>query len=235
MEALKSLYESAKGSNEEGKSKLGVNFLYVDCRQKWTLDLIDKLAKDYILPKDMVGVGIGYLDEKWEPVKRFLNKCIKNDLEWLWINYVALDKWEKQYRLGIDEYVSTITVAAENVTKWLGVNYFKIDSDQFAQIVRASKKNKEKLDFDNSSLKFEEFMDFGSEKYQISKITMEDTFIKNKKGKEIGVKNLIASISKSTLKDSLQELWRGDCNVETETVETIVKEVMGEDWELEIS
>lgn len=235
MENLKKLYEACKGESDEGKSKLGVNFLYIDWRQAWSLNFIDKLSQEYYLPKEMVGVGIGYLDEKWEPVKRFLNKSIQNDLEWLWINYVALDKWEKQYRLGMDEYISTITVAAGRVTKWLGLNYFKIDSDQFTQIVKASKNNKEKLDFDNSSLKFEGFMDFGSENYSISKITMEDTFIKNKKGKEVGMKNLITSIAKSTLKDSLKDFWRGDWNVEAETVETIVKEVIGNDWDIEIS
>ena len=61
---------------------------------------------------------------------------------------------------------------------WVGINYFKIESEQMEAIFQACHKVK-KLDFDNCSLKLENQMNFGDEEYEISKISMEDTFIKN--------------------------------------------------------
>ena len=81
---------------------------------------------------------------------------------------------------------------------------------------------KEKIDFDNSSLKIEEPMDFGKDPLLITKICMEDSFIKCKKGKEAGVKLFIQAIANSQLKNSLKEICRSDWNVEAETFEKIL-------------
>lgn len=234
METFQELYNKAKGLNGDGKSKLGDTYFYIDWRNKWTLELLNTLAEKYYLPKEIKGVGIGYLDEKWEEVKRFLFKCIQNELEWLWVNYIALDKWEQQYRLGIDEYMSVLEVAIPKVKKWIGINYFKIEDEHYARLVRASHAVEDKIDFDNSALKLESFMDFGDNKsdkitYHTKKISMEDTFIKNKKGKEAAVKILVEAISKSSLKDSLQEIWRSDCNVESDIFEKLIKDLIGSD------
>lgn len=206
MKALKGMYELAKADNPEGKSKLGESYFYIDCRNAWTLKLIKTIAEKYFLPKEIKGVGIGYLDEGNEDVKQFLKNCFKNDLDWLWINYIALDKWEQQFRLGIDEYMDSILVALPRAKKWVGLNYFRFDSDQFSKILRVSRDVEEKIDFDNSSLKFETPLDFGTELFKIPKICMEDTFVKCKKGKEAGMRNLIMAIANSPLKDSLKEI-----------------------------
>mmetsp|Transcript_10233 Transcript_10233/g.9041 ORF Transcript_10233/g.9041 Transcript_10233/m.9041 type:complete len:220 (+) Transcript_10233:240-899(+) len=219
MESLQKLFYEIKGEEPDGKSKLGDSYLYIDCRNEWTLKLLNMLAGEinlqqrivYILPKEIKGVGVGYLDERCEPVKRFLSKCIQHELEWLWINYIALDKWEKQYRLGISEYMPVIESVAPKVTKWIGLNYFKIDSLQMSKIFKACYQV-EKVDFDNCSFKIEKSMDFGGDSYKIEKISMEDTFIKtislknSKRDNKQPVKNFLTAISKSTLKESLTEI-----------------------------
>jgi hypothetical protein len=102
--------------------------------------------------------------------------------------------------------MSVLEVAIPKVKKWIGINYFKIEDEQYAKLVNVSHAVEDKIDFDNSALKLENFMDFGDQKFNIKKISMEDTFIKNKKGKEAAIKILVEAISKSTLKDSLQEI-----------------------------
>jgi len=218
------MFDKFKGIESVGKSKVGDSYLYIDCRNKWNLKLIKALSEQYYLPADIKGVGIGYLDEKNEEVKSFLAKWFKLDLDWLWINYIALDKWEKQYRLGIEEYLGPILWALPHAKKWVGLNYFKMDDHSISEIIKAARSVQEKLDFDNSSLKFDNPPNFGMEEFKISKISMEDTFVKSKKGKETAMKYFIQGIAQSKLKDSLKEIWRSDCNVESDTVERLLKE-----------
>ena len=59
-----------------------------------------------------------------------------------------------------------------------------MDSNSISEIIKAARSVEEKLDFDNSSLKFDNPPNFGLDEYKISKISMEDTFVKSKKGKE---------------------------------------------------
>lgn len=180
LEEFKQMYLKAKGDQQEGKSKIGDNYFYIDCRSPWTMRLVSAIANSYALPVEITGVGIGYLDENCTEIKNFLVKSITGGLDWLWINYIALDKWEKQFRLGIDEYMDSILKVVPKVKKWIGFNYFKIDSEQFSSIIRSAHKIEEKIDFDNSALRFETPLDFGTEAYKIPKICMEDTFVKCK-------------------------------------------------------
>ena len=181
---FKKLYSDTKGAESEGKSKLGEkagsNFLYIDWRSKWPLDLLQILADKYILPPEVKGIAIGFLDEGNDVLKKFLVKSIKHDLSFLWINYVALDKYESQYRLGMDEYLDSIVYAIPKAKEWVGLNYFRIESHQISKIMQAAHAVKEKVDFDKSSLKPEDDLDFGPHEYSIQKICMEDSFIKCK-------------------------------------------------------
>lgn len=157
-------------------------------------------------------------------LNKFLEKSIAVQLDWLWVNYIALDKWEKQFRLGIDEYMDSLLLVLPKIKKWVGLNYFKIDEKQFSSLMRASRNVEEKIDFDNSSLKFENQLDFGTEDFKITKISMEDTFVKCKKGKEVGIKNFVEAIANSKLKESLKEIWRSDWNVDSDTITLMLKQ-----------
>lgn len=186
MEKLTSIYYNARGKEPDGKSKIGDSYLYIDWRNQWSINFLNSISWNsdsgkrvaYILPPEIKGVGIGYLDQKWEAVKKFLTHWIQNELEWLWVNYIALDKWEKQYRLGVNEFIPSLVPAISKVTKWVGINYFKLDSYSFQTIIKGASKA-EKLDLDNWSFKFDNEMDFGNQEYKIQIISMEDTFIRD--------------------------------------------------------
>ena len=120
--------------------------------------------------------------------------------------------------------MESILSVLPKVTKWVGLNYFKMDSKQISTLISSWKNVKEKIDFDNSSLKIDGDLDFGKEPFQISKISMEDSFVKWKKGKDVGIKLFIQAIAQSQLKNSLKEIWRSDCNVESEVIERILQE-----------
>lgn len=182
IDEFKKLYTEIKGEQLEGKSKLGEkagsSFLYIDCRSKWPLTLLQTLADKYILPPEIKGVAIGFLDEGNEIIKKFLVKSIKHNLSFLWINYVALDKFESEYRLGMDEYLDAIVYAIPKAKEWVGLNYFRMDGSQISKIIQAAHGVQEKVDFDNSSLKIDDELDFGDHQYTIKKLCMEDSFVK---------------------------------------------------------
>lgn len=69
LDEFKQMYQKAKGEQAEGKSKLGDNYFYIDCRSDWTMRLVSALASQYTLPPEIKGVGIGYLDEGSQSIK----------------------------------------------------------------------------------------------------------------------------------------------------------------------
>lgn len=83
--------------------------MYIDCQYKWTHKLLKLLADNYYLPENIDGIALGYLDEGISVINEFLIRCVKHKLSFLWVNYVALDKYENQFRLGLDEYIEAIS------------------------------------------------------------------------------------------------------------------------------
>lgn len=182
IEQLKELYEKTKGNEQEGKSKLGLKgesfFLYIDCRFSWTLDLLKEIADKYHFPPVIEGIALGYMDEGIEVISKFLVKSIKHKITFLWINYVALDKFESQFRLDLTGYIDAILFAADKVKDWIALNYSRLDSNTISSLFKAAKQVNDKIDFDNSSLKIDEELDFGDKEYKLQKISMEDSFVK---------------------------------------------------------
>lgn len=91
---------------------------------------------------------------------------------------MALDKYESQYRLNIEEYLDSILFTIPKVQNWVALNYCRLDNQIISKVIQAAKNVKEKVDFDNSSLKIDDEPEFGTEEYKLSKLTMEDSFIK---------------------------------------------------------
>jgi hypothetical protein len=227
IEQLKVLYEQIRGNEKEGKSKLGEKsgayFLYIDWQFPWTHKLLKKLADNYHLPESIDGIALGYLDAGISVINEFLVKSIKHKLSFLWINYVALDKFESQNRLDLAEYIDAIAFAAPKAKDWLACNYSKLDSIILTKLIQAAHNLQDKIDLDDCLIKLEGDIEFGDYEYKLQKITMEDSFVTCKHHKRYCWIST-TRVNNAEMKTSMQSWLENNWNASKSRSESLNKE-----------
>ena len=170
--------------------------------------LIDFCSSKFRLP-NIRGIQIDRISDENEELNSFFQNWVSYKLDSLSVNHV----YNTYTGIKMDFYIDSISKAVKSVSKEIILSCFEIKEPELEKIIKSAS-NWERLILYFSDIHCSKKLDFGvSAKYKIKYLSFYNcghTDIKERKSDWITTpscfKNIIEAISKSGLKDSLQQV-----------------------------
>ena len=171
--------------------------------------LLADLGSSKLKPPDIRKIRIDYIPDGNKELNSFLQNWVPSKLDLLSVNY------DPNTNIGIKMgfYINSISKAIRSVSKEIFLFCFEIKESEIEQIIKSAS-SWERLVIDFSDIHCSKKLDFGvSIKYKIKYLSFTEcghiSYIARKsdwKTTPSFFKNIVEAISKSGLKDSLQEV-----------------------------
>ena len=154
-------------------------------------------------------IQIDQISDANKELNSFFQNWFPSKLDLLWVNY----NWNTCTGIKMDFYIDSISKAIKSVQKEIYLDCFEIREPELEQIIKSSF-NWERLIFRFSDIHCSKKLDFGvSSKYKIKFLSFYkcgNTDYKERKSDWMSTpssfKNIVEAISKSGLKDSLEQV-----------------------------
>ena len=177
-----------------------------DAKQK---SLLTELNSSKLRLPNIRKIKIGSISDRNKELNSFFKNWVPSKLDLLWVNTPL----NSGIGIKMDFYIDSISKAINSVSKEIYLNCFEIKESELEQIIKSSS-NWERLIFSYSDIHCSRKLDFSvSDEYRIKFLSFNECGNKSSKERKTDwkktpscFKNIVEAISKSRLKDSLQEV-----------------------------
>ena len=177
-----------------------------DAKQK---SLLTELNSSKLRLPNIRKIKIGSFSDRNKELNSFFKNWVPSKLDLLWVNTPL----NSGIGIKMDFYIDSISKAINSVSKEIYLNCFEIKESELEQIIKSSS-NWERLIFSYSDIHCSRKLDFSvSDEYRIKFLSFNECGNKSSKERKTDwkktpscFKNIVEAISKSRLKDSLQEV-----------------------------
>ena len=177
-----------------------------DAKQK---SLLTDLGSSKLRLPNIRRIQIDFISDANKELNSFFQNWVPSKIDLLWVNYL----WNTRTGIKMDFYIDSISKAIKSVQKEIYLTWFEIKEPELEQIIKSASNWErlvlrysdihclKKLDFSASSkykIKFLSFYNCGNTDYKARKSDWKTT--------PSSFKNIVEAISKSGLKDSLEQI-----------------------------
>ena len=170
--------------------------------------LTDLISSKIRLP-NIKKIKIDYVSEENKELNSFFKNWVPSKLDFLWVNHIS----SSNTGIKIGFYIDSISKAIKSVSKEIYLECFEMKESELEQIIKSAS-NWERLILQNGDIHCSKKLDFSvSSKYKINYLSFKycgNTYSKDRKTDWISTpssfRNIVSAISRSGLKDSLQQV-----------------------------